>query len=278
MKDVANTATGNLRNAQLRMVEILVEIDKLCRRHQLRYYLDFGTLLGAVRHKGFIPWDDDIDICIYEEDWDAFCEIAPQELPSWLCLQSPKTEPSAPRVGKDGFVKVIDKNSLYIQPDDVFSKDYTKGCYVDVFKSLRYPKMPHKLFWYLCRRIAYALGFLQGNRLINFKNIICYFVYPLSLCFHSLILYSFYVFGKSNLIHCCPRGYMYGHRSPYEVFFPLKEIEFEGHLFMAPNNPDQRLKDVFGDYTKLPSKDKRHTHSKFIFIDKRIGDSHYQNE
>ena len=57
-----------LRKAQLRMVDILVAIDKVCRDNGINYWIDYGTLLGAVRHKGFIPWDDDIDICVLTED------------------------------------------------------------------------------------------------------------------------------------------------------------------------------------------------------------------
>ena len=55
-----------LRKAQLRMLDILVEVDKVCKRHNIPYWVDYGTLLGAVRHGGFIPWDDDLDISMME--------------------------------------------------------------------------------------------------------------------------------------------------------------------------------------------------------------------
>ena len=73
-----------LRKAQLRMLEILKAVDAICRKHQIDYWLDAGTLLGAVRHKGFIPWDDDIDIAIRREDYPRMREILQQELPENL--------------------------------------------------------------------------------------------------------------------------------------------------------------------------------------------------
>ena len=69
-----------LRKMQLRILDILVEIDRICRKHDIKYWIDFGSLLGAVRHGGFIPWDDDIDVAMPSEDYQRFLEIAPKEL------------------------------------------------------------------------------------------------------------------------------------------------------------------------------------------------------
>ena len=73
-----------MKRAWAAELEILVEIDKICEKHKLRYYLDYGTLLGAVRHKGFIPWDDDIDIMMLRNDYEIFSEVAQAELPEEL--------------------------------------------------------------------------------------------------------------------------------------------------------------------------------------------------
>ena len=73
-----------MKRAWAAELEILVEIDKICEKHKLRYYLDYGTLLGAVRHKGFIPWDDDIDIMMFRHDYEIFSEVAQAELPEEL--------------------------------------------------------------------------------------------------------------------------------------------------------------------------------------------------
>lgn len=88
-KEIKEYSQQNLRACQLKQLAILEEIDKICKRHKIEYWLDGGTLLGAVRHGGFIPWDDDIDIGMSLEDEKRFEEIAPKELPDWLYLQTP---------------------------------------------------------------------------------------------------------------------------------------------------------------------------------------------
>ena len=80
-----NPEGSTLRKAQLRMLNILIEVDKICRKHKIEYFLDSGTLLGAVRHGGFIPWDDDLDIAIRREDWHKLRIALQNELPANLC-------------------------------------------------------------------------------------------------------------------------------------------------------------------------------------------------
>ena len=63
-------------------IEVLEVVAEICNRHNIQYFADYGTLLGAVRHKGFIPWDDDIDISMFRSDYERFLKIAPAELPS----------------------------------------------------------------------------------------------------------------------------------------------------------------------------------------------------
>lgn len=77
-----------LRQAQLVMLRMLKIIDYICRKHDISYWMCSGTLLGAVRHKGFIPWDDDLDICMIREDYERFVEIAVNEFPEDMMLQT----------------------------------------------------------------------------------------------------------------------------------------------------------------------------------------------
>lgn len=77
-----------MKRAWAAELEILIEIDKICDRHHIRYFIDYGTLLGAMRHKGFIPWDDDIDISMKREDYALFASVAGKELPAELSFRS----------------------------------------------------------------------------------------------------------------------------------------------------------------------------------------------
>ena len=71
----------NLQEKQEKGLQILLAIDAVCKKHNIRYRLDSGTLLGAVRHKGFIPWDDDVDLCFLRAEWEKFAKVAKEELP-----------------------------------------------------------------------------------------------------------------------------------------------------------------------------------------------------
>lgn len=81
-----------LRKAQLKMVEILEAIDNVCKKNDIEYFLCYGTLLGAVRHNGFIPWDDDCDIVMMKEHYERFIQCAERDLPGTFFLQHNGTD------------------------------------------------------------------------------------------------------------------------------------------------------------------------------------------
>ncbi|MDR2901749.1 MAG: LicD family protein, partial [Lactobacillales bacterium] len=100
-------ATGILRKIQLANVKILQEIDRVCNENNLKYWIDFGTLIGAVRHKGYVPWDDDIDICMMREDYDKILNIFNKN------TKHPELE-AVLHMHKDGtsnIIKVVHKDS-----------------------------------------------------------------------------------------------------------------------------------------------------------------------
>ena len=79
-KQLVVLTTSDLENMHKIQLNMLIEFDKICRRNNIKYILDAGTLLGAVRHKGFIPWDDDIDVRMLRDDYEKFCVVANKEL------------------------------------------------------------------------------------------------------------------------------------------------------------------------------------------------------
>lgn len=108
-------------------MEILEYFDRLCKKHGLRYFMDYGTLLGAVRHQGFIPWDDDIDVAMFRSDYERLKEIAPREVKEPFFYQNSYT---------DGFIsafsKIRDSRTSAIEFPEAVSYIH-QGIYIDIF-------------------------------------------------------------------------------------------------------------------------------------------------
>ena len=249
-----------LRKIQLIQLDILIEIDRICRKHNIRYWIDFGTLLGAVRHGGFIPWDDDIDISMPTDDYQRFLEIAPKELPEPYFLQTKLTDPSYRLL----LNKVRDKNSFFVTKHEDFTLDYNKGIYIDIFEVVPYPDINLKLqkkvlFWY--QKVCH---FYTVKQRVTFKNHIAAMTFPILKIGLDLI------WAMTNLKPKNKLGYekhfsVYGNSYTKEMVYPLKDITFEGKTFRGPADPDRYLTSIYGDYMKLPPLEKRRTH--IIYVD-----------
>ncbi|MGL5958740.1 MAG: LicD family protein, partial [Phocaeicola sp.] len=192
----------NLRACQLKQLSILEEVDKICKKHQLRYWLDGGTLLGAVRHGGFIPWDDDIDIGMPLEDMKRFIEIAPNELPASLFLQTAESDPGTPAL----ITKIRDLNSLYVESHDTFSSDYQKGLFIDLFPFIDYPTLPRSWVKKLLKALSKSYSILHTKHYYSLRSFAEFFYFGAKyLGCRSIwaVLNSIYPKGTylSNTIH-----------------------------------------------------------------------------
>lgn len=250
-----------LRVCQLKQLSILEEIVRICQKHQIDYWLDGGTLLGAVRHGGFIPWDDDIDIAMREEDLERFIRVAPGELCEGLFLQTPQNEPDS----KEPIVKVRDLNSFYVEGGDNFAANYQKGLYVDIFPMINYPTLPRKWVKRITLGISRSYSILRKAHYYSLRSFAEFFwfgaKYLLSLCLWKM-LYAIRpkdVYISNILIN---NGYGIMHRQ--DSVFPLGTIMFEGKSFSAPCNPDAYLSDLYRNYMEIPPKEKQKIHSVFI--------------
>lgn len=251
----------NLRACQLKQLGILEEIDRICRKHQIPYWLDGGSLLGAVRHGGFIPWDDDIDLAMRLEDLQRFIRIAPSELRDGLFLQTPETDPSS----KEPIIKIRDLNSLYLESGDNMRGDYQKGLFVDIFPFIDYPSVPKPWVKKFTKGISTAYSILHAPHYYSLRSLAEFFWFGAKYGIYRTVwsvlcmLYPKDTYISNVLIN---NGYGIMHRR--DSIFPLGEIEFEGKRFSTPCNPDAYLKDLYRNYMDIPPEDKRKIHAIYL--------------
>lgn len=253
---IYNGEGTTLRKAQLRMLDILIEVDKICRKHNIPYWLDGGTLLGAVRHGGFIPWDDDLDIAVLKEDYIKLRKIFFLELPSNMIFQDWKTEKkSSFKIGK-----VRDKKSCFKDPlANVNIQD--QGIYIDI------ASMERVAFFCLKKFVDYFYGRfyrrLHGFGSNKLEYVIAFVLYPIALSMTLFAKFLALFFGKNKLSH--PFG---GYNIVYEKYksdvFPLSKMNFEKNEFFVPGNYHSYLKLQYGDYMKIPPVEKRQIHAEKI--------------
>ena len=141
LREKFNPDGSQLRKQQMRMLEILKEVDRICKKHHIQYWLSSGTLLGAARHKGFIPWDDDLDIEMLLPDYRRLMKILPEELPDNLALQNVKTDPNYFFF----YAKVRDRNSFLAESNHYDRVWKERGIYIDIFPFYKQPLWVHLL-------------------------------------------------------------------------------------------------------------------------------------
>ena len=237
-------------NLQTLLLELMEFVRNVCNKYDLEFWIDFGNLLGAVRHGGFIPWDDDLDICIRREDWPLLRNFLQEELPSDLCCQDWTTERNYPL----SIAKVRDKNSIFNDPYSHMMKE--RGIYIDIF--FVEPSMPKWLrdpldFVYV--RCIRGVNHYSERFIEKFLGYVCY---PPTI----LAVWLCRLFAKMANIRMLGRQYGWSSRLYISTndIFPTKEIQFEGHTFMAPNNTDEFLRVLYGNYMQIPPEEKRLTH------------------
>ena len=252
---------NNLRQAQLIMLRMLHIFDHICKKHSIDYWLDGGTLLGAVRHKGFIPWDDDIDLAMMREDYEKFIQIADSALPPDLFLQT-RTNDGYYNITTQ--LKIRDTKSLHIEEFELNRKkiSYHLGIFVDIFIYDHLPE--NKIKRKILKLTGKKLCKLQRASLTpntRYTNDLQYRIIQKFIPFKTLDYWLNSLIKKTNLINNKLIGFGLDSRLKRvyikENFFPLGTTEFEGSRFPTPNDTDYYLKNTYGDYTQLPPLDEQ---------------------
>lgn len=226
----------DLKPVRLAMLEVYCEIVKICERHNLRQWVFFGTLLGAARHQGFIPWDDDIDMAMPRRDYEAFIRIAREELPSWLSWKSMETNSSY----QLAFGKVVENRADVVE--DVQRKSHLKleqGIFIDVFPLDGLPSNDMLLFFWKVQRSI--------RRRLKMSSL------SLQL-WHAGMDFDMSErvgFAEESL----PKKTRYQYRA--EFFKETVQLPFEDITVSAPMGWEQILVLMFGNWRALPPEEKR---------------------
>ena len=255
----------------MRMLEILVEIDKICKKHDIRYWLSSGTLIGAMRHNGFIPWDDDLDIEMMRSDYVRLMEVLPSELPDWLALQNDETDPNYFFY----YAKVRDRRSKMLEQNNYDRLWQEQGIYIDIFPLEQHSIWLHKLtektvghmykIWRTSTDDTKAIR--KVRRIFDFNN---RFVFPCLRALLSIFNFQFSIFrsalplgsSKNSQLSTITSGMgiPFHNRRYLDEIFPLVTHEFEGHEFPVPHDADAHLRHLYGDYMQLPDLNKLAIH------------------
>ncbi|MBQ3513270.1 MAG: LicD family protein [Lachnospiraceae bacterium] len=254
-------------NEELKMIqkidlEMLVEVDRICRKYRIRYSLDGGTLLGAVRHKGFIPWDDDADVIMLRKEYRKFQKACKKELDqSRFFLQDYQTDPEY----RWGYAKIRRKNTEYIRLGQEHLKQKGGVC-IDIFVADNVPDQKvarniHYFFCYCIRKTMYApLGAKnEKNSLLRMWYVLLNRI-PIKIVFRARNILAYHSNKKrtkliSHYTFPYPKSCKYG--LPRACFDKFIELEFEGRKFQAFKDYHTYLSMHYGEYMKLPPKDKR---------------------
>lgn len=259
-------------------LEMLRDLAKICDKYDLKYFAVFGTALGAVRHEGFIPWDDDIDVGMLRSDYDVFVQVVEKEMGDKYQIMTPQIDKryaccvtKFQRKGTKFVSYLSDKleceQCIFI---DIFPFDYiaptTKKAKKQQIKTLFLDRLI-----YLCGS-AHPIIPYQGVKYYLAASV-CMGVHYFTKIFHlsPRIIYNAFVKEATKYNHVNSKivtsfgdGASLQYCANIQDVFPLKEVKFENMTIKIMNNVDKHLKKTYGDYMKLPPKDQRINHAPYI--------------
>lgn len=274
-----------LKEKELEMLKHFIDI---CEKYRLRYFLVEGSCLGAVRHKGFIPWDDDIDVGMPRGDYDKFLSIAQAELPNNFFLQNHCTDKEYPM----SFSKIRNSDTTFIEKS-LQNCDINHGIYIDVFPLDGFTSNCIKKVFFIIKkyllsfRISYLFVFEKKTpKKYTFRyfikkvvKIISKVVYP---DIKKAVLkrdehYRKYKYDASKLVANHSSPYEQKEVMPKEFYGDGIDGVFEGINVKIPKNYDAYLSTLYGDYIELPPEEKRIGHHYHTILDCKKSYREYVN-
>ena len=244
-------------------LEILKDFTKICKEYNLKYFLVGGTMLGAVRHSGFIPWDDDIDVGMPRKDYDEFIKIAPTALGDKYYLDCFE-------YNKNYYLPFakIKKNGTIFDEGYFDDSEMHKGIFIDIFPFENVSKigLSLKIRAVMVHSVLNTMFYKNKMRKLKEVRRPCFVLFLSLFPRKTLMKIQKYYLTKnkdhnSKYINALAGSYHYLKETNLrEDILPPKEIIFEGKKFMGMQKPDIYLSNVYGDYMQLPPVEKRVNH------------------
>ena len=253
------------RKVQLLELEIFDELCRICEKYNIIYMVSYGSLIGAIRHNGYIPWDDDLDLCMMREDYDKCKEVCKKELDKRFFYQSHDTD--------EEYYYLFDKirlNNTIFKESFVSKYNINHGVYIDIFPIDYIPENKIKRFlqyysFHFFRTGVMAkylmLGARSGKKKVIFSALrVLYSAFSLDYLYRmSQKIATMY----DNTKHKKAANFFSASRKKdtfdSEVFLNLEKHLFEGREVWIPSQYDYYLKRFYGDYMKLPPEEQRNT-------------------
>lgn len=274
----------NIRTLQLEELEMMKIVKYICEKENLTYFMIGGTLLGSIRHKGFIPWDDDVDLAMPREDYEKFLNIASKYLPKNMFIQNFRTD----KKYRYYITRLLNKNILveekrFIGSDtpqayasvDIFPIDGSPN--VNIFRKIYYMRVMIRRFLIsLCYRDTIDKERKRSKVEKILLNILVKIPFERLLNPNKIKedldkLLKKYKMNTSIYCGTIMGAYRVKEMVPKDMFGKPKQYKFEDEYFCGPELVDEYLKHMYGDYMKLPPKEQQKTHySNIIVLDKNI--------
>lgn len=257
-------SSRDLRQLQVIQLEILLEVDRICKKHNIGYSMAGGTLLGAIRHKGFIPWDDDVDVFMLRHEYLRFCQACCEDLDGTRFYFQTHANTASYRWG---YGKMRRVGTEYVRKGQE-NLQYPSGVSIDVFPLDSVPdsNLLRPFYHFACFVTRKLLWSEAGKK--SERNPIIRAVYHLlakvpketiyRILYDRLVVFSRDFSTEQVRVLTFPNPKFHGHRRSW--YTDLHDYEFEGFCFPGPRDYDECLTYKFGDYLRLPPVEQQKGH------------------